>query len=84
MAWGSTQFVKQHIHEVWASSAPEICIEIVSPSNSQAEGDQKIALFLEVGAIEVWLLDNQGDIIFFNAEGRQQKTAFNVEIGQLI
>lgn len=45
---------------------------------------EKIALFLDSGAIEVWLVDEQGDIRFFNTGGQQQKTSFNVEISKLI
>ncbi|WP_286019379.1 Uma2 family endonuclease [Candidatus Venteria ishoeyi] len=34
---------------------PEICIEIVSPSNSQAEMKEKIQLYLEYSMVEVWV-----------------------------
>jgi Uma2 family endonuclease len=84
VAWGSHHFVEQHIKEICASSAPAICIEIISPSNSKVAMNEKIALFLESGAIEVWLVDEQGNINFFNAEGQQQKSGFNIEMGKLI
>lgn len=84
VAWGSNHFVEQHIKEIWASSAPEICIEIISPSNSKMEMSEKIALFLNSGAIEVWLVDEQGTISFFNAGGQQPKSSFNIEMGKLI
>ena len=84
VAWGSNQYVKQHIKEICASSAPEICVEIVSPSNSQEEMNKKISLFLESGAVEVWLVDEEGNTIFFNAEGEQRITQFDVEIGKII
>jgi hypothetical protein len=45
---------------------------------------EKIALFLDSGAIEVWLVDEQGEISFYNAGGQQQKSGFNVEINKLI
>ena len=84
IAWGSDHFVEQHIKEICASSAPEICIEIISPSNSKIEMNEKIALFLDSGAIEVWLVNEQGEISFFNAGGQQQKSGFKVEINKLI
>jgi Uma2 family endonuclease len=84
VAWGSNHFVEQHIKEICASSAPEICIEIISPSNSMIEMSEKITLFLESGAIEVWLVDEQGTISFFNEGGQQQKSGFNIEVGKLI
>ena len=84
VAWGSDHFVEQHIEEICASSAPEICIEIISPSNSKIEMSEKIALFVDSGAIEVWLVNEQGEISFFNAGGQQQKSGFKVEINKLI
>ncbi len=84
VAWGSNHFVEQHIKEIWASSAQEICIEIISPSNRTIELSEKIALYIESGAIEVWLVDEQGNISFYNACGQQQKSSYNIEIGKLI
>ena len=36
-------------------AAPEICVEVKSPSNSWAEMEMKAALYLEAGAEEVWI-----------------------------
>ncbi|WP_428353137.1 Uma2 family endonuclease [Methyloprofundus sp.] len=55
-SWGSDEYVKLHIGEVFASSAPEICIEIISPSNTQEEMLGKVKLFISAGAKEVWLV----------------------------
>lgn len=55
--------------------APEICIEILSPSNSEAEIDFRRRLYFEKGAIEFWLCDLDGEMTFFDAAGeiRQSK-----------
>lgn len=45
--------------------APDICIEILSPSNTTAEIDEKRALYFDAGAAEVWICDLDGAIIFF-------------------
>lgn len=84
VAWSSDDYFQQHRQEICASSAPEICIEIISRSNGERELRQKVALYLKSGAIEVWLVDEQGTVRFFNADGQQQKSGFKVEIGQLI
>ncbi len=68
-AWGSDAYYDDHCHELFASAAPEICIEVVSPSNSGAEMMRKVALFLEAGAVEVWLVDEQKNVRFFDAGG---------------
>ncbi len=34
--------------------APEICVEVLSPSNTKAEMDEKMALYFDAGAEEAW------------------------------
>jgi hypothetical protein len=36
--------------------APELCIEVVSPSNSVKELQEKLTAYLAAGAEEVWIL----------------------------
>jgi Uma2 family endonuclease len=45
--------------------APEVCVEVKSPSNSWAEMEMKAGLYIEAGAEEVWIasLDGQRRII---------------------
>jgi Uma2 family endonuclease len=43
--------------------APEICVEVLSPSNTPEEITEKIALYFESGAQEVWICD-QGILRF--------------------
>lgn len=45
--------------------APEICVEIISPSNTTGEIDQKKHLYFEAGAKEVWICSNEGEMQFF-------------------
>jgi Uma2 family endonuclease len=50
--------------------APEICVEILSPSNTTSEIQEKIALYLEAGAQEVWVCELDDLITFYSAEGQ--------------
>jgi Uma2 family endonuclease len=43
--------------------APEICVEVLSPSNTPEEISEKIALYFESGAREVWICE-QGTLHF--------------------
>ncbi|PSQ96224.1 MAG: Uma2 family endonuclease [Bacteroidetes bacterium SW_9_63_38] len=52
--------------------APEICVEIMSASNTEAEMQEKRALYREIGAEEVWVVDEEGDIRVFADEERGQ------------
>lgn len=45
--------------------APEICVEVLSPSNSEAEMQEKRALYFEAGAQEVWLCGHDGKMEFY-------------------
>ena len=49
--------------------APEICIEVLSESNTRGEIEEKRRLYFERGASEVWTCDMQGCIIFYGPEG---------------
>lgn len=69
VAWISdTRFaiVKQ---ETECSIAPEICIEVVSSSNSRQEMHEKRVLYFEAGAEEVWVCDDAGRVVFYDKDG---------------
>lgn len=52
--------------------APEICVEIVSPSNTQGEIDQKKHLYFEAGAKEVWICSEAGTMRFHESPDRSK------------
>jgi Uma2 family endonuclease len=78
VAWSSGDYYQQHKNDIAATSAPEICIEIIVPSNNQLEMRAKIQLYLKAGAIEVWLVNEQGDIQCFDVNGQCESSGFNV------
>jgi Uma2 family endonuclease len=51
--------------------APEICVEIVSSSNSRSEITEKRALYFDAGAAEVWVCALDGSISFFVSPHQQ-------------
>lgn len=44
---------------------PEICIEVISPSNTKSEIQDKKRLYFEAGAKEVWLCNIDGEVKFY-------------------
>jgi Uma2 family endonuclease len=48
--------------------APEICVEVLSPSNSKPEMNEKRALYFEAGAHEVWLCGLDGKMEFYTPD----------------
>ena len=70
VAWSSSDFFAQHGEMTPLPVAPEICVEILSPSNSDREMAEKIDLYLAKGAQEVWLCDDDGNLTFYAPQGR--------------
>jgi len=69
VAWASNEFIRTFSYKTPYPKAPEICVEIVSPSNSKAEMAQKIELYLAKGAVEVWVVYDNGTINTFTHTG---------------
>jgi Uma2 family endonuclease len=70
VAWCSKDFFQAHGEETPLQVAPEICVEVLSPSNSDAEMSEKIDLYLARGAKEVWICDDRGGMSFYAHAGR--------------
>ena len=60
--------------ELYTDTAPEICVEIVSPSNTTEEQMHKGSLYLQAGAEEFWLCNELGDVRFFDTAGALERS----------
>jgi len=69
VAWASDEFFAEFSDKTPYPKAPEICVEVISPGNSQAEIEEKIRLYLEKGALEVWIVSERHQINFFTHTG---------------
>jgi Uma2 family endonuclease len=56
-------------------TAPEVCVEVLSMSNSDIEMKEKRKLYFERGAKEVWICDEYGNISFYNPKRKISKSA---------
>lgn len=70
VVWVSPQRFKQIKEQIECSVAPEICVEIISASNSAIEMQEKRALYFGAGAEEVWICDENGQMRFYSPEGK--------------
>ena len=68
-AWGADDFFNRNYLETPYQEAPDLCIEIISPSNAAQEIEEKINLYLSQGAREVWVCDEEGFIKFYTSQG---------------
>lgn len=57
------------------TQAPEICVEIISPSNTRRELIDKKALYFAAGAEEVWFCDRDRRLEFFRKQAPTAPTA---------
>lgn len=69
VAWLSTGFLKEHGDATPFEVAPEVCVEVISPSNSRAELEEKRQLYFDAGAQEVWFCNDDGTMEFFTPAG---------------
>jgi Uma2 family endonuclease len=65
VAWASTECMRELGDGVCFPRAPDICVEVLSPSNTTAEMQEKAALYFDAGAREVWLCSASGAMSFF-------------------
>ena len=70
VAWLSDDFFAEFGETTPFPKAPEICVEVKSPANSKGEMDEKIRLYLEKGALEVWIVDEYAKVNFHTHTGQ--------------
>ncbi len=74
VAWASTTRWNSMSDSASCSVAPEICVEVLSASNSPEEMAHKRTLYFEAGAVEVWFCDEQGSVQFFSAKAAVKRS----------
>ena len=80
VAWASSRFLSTHGETTPFPEAPEICVEIVSASNSEEEMRNKTSAYLAAGASEVWLVYEDGTIRYFEMSGERASSTFPVHL----
>ncbi len=78
VAWASPGCLRELGDRVCFPRAPEICVEVVSPGNSEAELREKTALYFDAGAKEVWHCSESGAMTFFCSADERPMTASQI------
>ncbi len=84
VVWASAAFVAEHGYATPYNKAPELCVEIVSPSNSKQEMAQKTELYLAKGAQEVWVIYEGAMVDIFDHEGKREHSQFSKGLAEQI
>lgn len=82
--WASHEFLASHGLQTPYRVAPEICVEVASPSNSEEELTIKKDLYLDKGAVEVWICSETGHLRFFGRTGQLDNSRLFPEFPQEI
>ena len=77
VAWASASFMAEFGYDTPYNKSPELCVEIVSPSNSKKEMKQKTELYLAKGCQEVWVVYENTRIDIFTHTGKQVQSQFS-------
>ena len=66
VAWSSPSRLRHIGNRKCFILAPEICVEVLSPWNTEAEMQEKMALYFDARAAEVWLCAPSGEMRFMD------------------
>ncbi len=72
--WATRDFFRQYDDAFELPIAPDICVEVLSPTNRSAEIDQKRQLYFESGAKEVWICGLLGEMTFYTPNGQVERS----------
>lgn len=81
VAWCSDAYLAGHPEEMPLSTAPELCVEIASPTNALPKLREKAMAYVNAGAIEAWIVHpGSKEVEIYGREGRREGTSFAVDV----
>ena len=83
VVWASDAFFARYRDTTPYPKAPDLCIEVASPSNTAEELAKKTRLYLEAGAVEVWIVREDGTVELYGPEGRRARSVFGIKVAPL-
>ena len=83
VVWASNMFFERYRDATPYPKAPELCIEVASPSNTTDELAKKTQLYLEAGAVEAWIVCGDGVVEVYGPEGRRARSSFGIAVAPL-
>jgi Uma2 family endonuclease len=82
--WGSAEFFARHGFANPYPEAPEIVVEVLSPSNSLAEMEEKRALYFACGAREFWICEEDGAMRCHDRHGKLERSRLAPEFPERV
>ena len=75
VVWTANKFIDTFAYKTPYPKAPDISVEIVSPSSSKAEIANKVNLYLANGAHAVWIVHENRRVDTFTHTGEVQQSS---------
>jgi Uma2 family endonuclease len=57
---------------------PPLCVEVISPGNRRKEIEAKVQAYLDAGVLEVLLIEQDGQLRWFTANGEQSQSVHGI------
>jgi Uma2 family endonuclease len=83
VVWASLTFMQRHGAETVFRAGPDLCVEVLSPTNTRAEIGEKVAAYLAAGAREVWVVGDDGVPEVQTSRGRVAVSSLGFELPPL-
>jgi len=80
VVWASPDFMLRHGAESEFRAGPDLCVEVLSPTNTRAEIGEKVAAYLAAGAREVWVVGEDGVPEIHTSDGRVAASALGFDL----
>ena len=84
VAWCTDAFLEARRNETPLETAPQICVEIASPSNAIHDLRAKARAYLDAGATEAWIVFPRSRRIEYHAmSGAMDRSAFSLDLSKV-
>jgi Uma2 family endonuclease len=80
VVWASPAFMQRHGSESAFRAAPDLCVEVLSATNTRAAIGEKVAAYLAAGAREVWVVGDDGAPEIHTSDGRGTVSGLGFEL----
>jgi Uma2 family endonuclease len=80
VVWVSRELMERHRNEKQFRVAPDLCVEVLSPTNTRIQMAEKTAAYLAAGAKEVWIVDEDGTPEIYTSAGRVSASTLGFEL----
>jgi Uma2 family endonuclease len=83
VVWVSRKLWDEHRGEKQFRVAPDLCVEVLSPTNTRIEMAEKRAAYLAADAKEVWIVDEDGIPEIYTSAGQVPASTLGFELPRL-